>query len=531
MAAESPTTVCILAAGQGRRLDRMSRYIHKALAPIAYQPVITRILARLPAEVRVVMAVGHKAEQLQDFMAVAYPDLEVDYVPVDNYDQPGSGPGYSLLCCRHLLREPFILSTVDTLVEEEIGPVESDWLGVAPHPEIEKYCSARVEEDGRVASIVYREDSPENLAFIGLAGIYHWDSFFQALEDDRGLIFGEHQIANGFKGLMPGLQARQFTWFDTGDFEGFTRANLHFGSDFANFDKEREYLYFIDGQVVKFFDDPEIARRRVQRSAVLADTCPKIARSRPNFYAYPFVPGEPFAQQVDDRRFERWLDWCKERLWLPVELDESDAAQFRSDCLTFYRDKSLNRLSMFHESTGISDRTERINGYSVLSLQELFALINWDELSTGRPSGFHGDLHFDNTVIPSDPTRGEFVLVDWRQDFCGRIEYGDQYYDLAKIHHELFLSHDQIKSDSYHVERDGEDVRFHYLTRSDYIGCQKIMEAWVARHGMDYRRVLILTHLIFLNMAPLHHFPFNHLLYYMGKLGLHQLLVEGFERL
>ena len=54
---------------------------------------------------------------------------------------------------------------------------------------------------------------------------------------------------------------------------------------------------------------------------------------------------------------------------------------------------------------------------------------------------------------------------------------------------------------------------------------------FIAEQGLDYRKVLVLTHLIFLNMSPLHHYPFNLLLYYLGKLGLYQLLVEGYIQL
>lgn len=526
-----PLTVCILAAGQGRRLDRMSRYIHKGLAPVAYQPVLGRIIDRFPRDTRFVMAVGHKAGQLQDFMAVAYPELQVEYVQVDNYDRPGSGPGYSLLCCREKLQAPFVLTTVDTLVEEEIPPPDHDWIGVAEHPEIEKYCSAEMDEHRSVVSIDYRENKPGNQAFIGLAGIYHWQQFFEALAGDRGLVHGEHQLANGLACLLPNLRGETFTWFDTGDFEGWTKANQHFGSDFSNFDKEREYLYFVNGSVVKFFDDAEIARLRVERNRVLGDTCPPIQRSRPNFYSYSYIPGTPFSQQVDDIKFQRWLDWCRERLWLPRELGDEDQARFQSDCLAFYRSKTEARLEMFTKNTGIEDVAEWINGYHVSDLKTLLGKINWSELSSGIPTGFHGDLHFDNTVIPDSREHGEFVLVDWRQEFCGRIEFGDWYYDLAKIHHELFISHDQIKSDSYEVVRAENDVKFYYLTRSDYLSCQKVMQRWVEKEGLDYRRILILTHLIYLNMSPLHHYPFNQLLYYMGKLGLHQILVEGYPTL
>ena len=39
---------------------------------------------------------------------------------IDNYDEVGSGPGYSLLCCKDELQVPFIFTSVDTIVKEDI---------------------------------------------------------------------------------------------------------------------------------------------------------------------------------------------------------------------------------------------------------------------------------------------------------------------------------------------------------------------------------------------------------------------------
>jgi len=166
----------------------------------------------------------------------------------------------------------------------------------------------------------------------------------------------------------------------------------------------------------------------------------------------------------------------------------------------------------------------------VASAAALLDHIDWDLLSDGTTAGFHGDLHFDNTLVPADPAQGPFKLLDWRHEFCGLIEYGDWHYDLAKIHHELIISHDQIKDGSFTVtERPGQ-VRITHLTRSEYVSCQKVLARFTAANGVDYQRVLLLTYIIFLNMAPLHHAPFDRFLYYLGRLGLHQVLIARHGR-
>ena len=75
---------------------------------------------------------------------------------------------------------------------------------------------------------------------------------------------------------------------------------------------------------------------------------------------------------------------------------------------------------------------ETINGNIVPPISELLNLVDWDNLSSGIPTRFHGDLHFENILISET---GNFSLLDWRQDFAGLQEYGDLYYDLAKLLH------------------------------------------------------------------------------------------------
>ena len=53
-------------------------------------------------------------------MNLVHSDKNITYVDVDNYDGVGSGPSYSLLCCKERLQEPFVFTSVDTLVTDDI---------------------------------------------------------------------------------------------------------------------------------------------------------------------------------------------------------------------------------------------------------------------------------------------------------------------------------------------------------------------------------------------------------------------------
>ena len=109
--------VCIVAAGTGTR-SRSVGGLHKALLPIENRPVISHILDQFDERIEIVIAVGYEANQIKSYLNEVYSDRKITYVDVDNYDGPGSGPGYSLLCCEDKLQHPFVYTAVDTIVEE-----------------------------------------------------------------------------------------------------------------------------------------------------------------------------------------------------------------------------------------------------------------------------------------------------------------------------------------------------------------------------------------------------------------------------
>ena len=110
---------CILAAGIGSRNNNISG-LHKALLPLENKPVISHIIEKV-SDSKIVIAVGYKSEQIKSYVNLVHSDKDITYVNVDNYDGVGSGPGYSLLCCKDELQEPFVFTSVDTLIGDDIN--------------------------------------------------------------------------------------------------------------------------------------------------------------------------------------------------------------------------------------------------------------------------------------------------------------------------------------------------------------------------------------------------------------------------
>ena len=144
-------------------------------------------------------------------------------------------------------------------------------------------------------------------------------------------------------------------------------------------------------------------------------------------------------------------------------------------------------------------------------------------MANGIPSKFHGDYNFSNIVYG----KNGFKFLDWRQDFGGSIEYGDIYYDLAKMYHSFLFPHSSIKGGKFYVDTDKNKTKTFVEIPYHIERCKDIFERWILVNNYDLRKTKILTGIILLNMAPLHAAPLNKYLYYFGKPYLHKVLKEN----
>ena len=141
-----------------------------------------------------------------------------------------------------------------------------------------------------------------------------------------------------------------------------------------------------------------------------------------------------------------------------------------------------------------------------------------------KSTRFHGDLHFENIICNKNENDFEFKLLDWRQDFGGNINFGDIYYDLAKLNHGLIISHRNIHNELYNVSKQVGNIEFDFQINYKNSEYKKIFYKWLKKESLSTEKVDIMTSLIFLNIAALHHFPYNHLLFYLGKSSLFKYL-------
>lgn len=511
--------VLIPSAGLGTRLGEFSKNLNKALVSIDNKPVISHVIEKFPKHIEIVVALGHKSNVLKDYLQMAHSDRKITFVQIENYCGPGSGLGLTILECKRHLQCPFVFCPNDTVILEEIPEPNCNWVGYAETKQENKYRTLKIDE-ATVNEISEKgaDLSTKVNSYIGLAGIKDYDQFWDSMEEGRK--YGSIKIGESYglnemitKDIL--VSSRKFTWFDTGNLESLQYAKKQLASPNAPeiLEKQDEAIWFVNGRVIKYNKDANFILNRVSRALDLKGFVPEITSNTENMYCYRMLTGQVMSKCTNKKVFKSLLKYLQS-FWSSSQLETFNKEEFQSTCRKFYEDKTRKRVALYFDRFSEQDGFDVINGVTVPSLESLLSKVNWKDLQEGAPVQFHGDLHFENILVSET---GDFYLLDWRQDFGGNMQYGDIYYDLAKILHGLIISHELINKEMFSIEHIDNIVTFDFHRKNCLVDNEKDFFKFIENNGYNPNKVRLLTALIFLNIAPLHHYPYSKLLFYLGK--------------
>ena len=481
---------CILAAGRGTRNTNVSG-LHKALLPLENKPVISHLIEKLDSEVEVVIALGYKSEQVKSYVEYVHQDRKITFVYVDNYEEQGSGPGYSLLCCKDYLQEPFIFTSVDTLVEEDINLMPNEnWLGTSVVDKESSVSYCLVEGSKYLDKLYF---GVGDTAYIGMAGIYDYQDFWESLESHK-IIKDEYQVIHGFDKLEH-MKLINFTWYDTGNNQSYTETKKVFCNDVVA-NKSDEAIFIDNSKVIKYFDNIQKVEMRVDRLKYLKN-CPDVEVINDNMYAYDYIRGELLSNISDESLMEKFLEECQSSLWFTQRPSDT----FFEDCKNMYEVKTKERIKSLAGSE--LDNISTINGIKVIPVEDMLGEIDWDWLNTnGKPTHFHGDLQPENILYDED--NDKFVLIDWRQQFGSNLKVGDTYYDLAKLYHAILINGKCILNDMFDYTTTSNTANLNFYAKSNLVFFNQIFLDFCSKNGYIWGKVELLGILQYLNICTLY---------------------------
>lgn len=391
-------------------------------------------------DVEIVMAVGHLAQQLKDYISFVHHDRKVTYIEVDNYSKLGSGPGYSLLQCKSVLNCPFIFTSIDTIIDNDYvhSAPKEDWVGINSNTMEATGLYVKAEQIlGK--NRVDKDDS--NTYFIGIAGVKDYEGFWDRLEKSKS--------PEVIPGLNPKAEPKTFKWIDTGNEISYANA-LSDNREIVQ-RKKNQALFIDNKKVVKFFSDPEIPPKLQIRSQLFPFS-PNVVLVSPHMIGYDYIPGKLLSEEHDPKEIEEVINELLMILKTPI-LSEGESKLYNDedfwvDCHIMYKVKTFQRIKEF-EGTAIDNITS-INGTTIIPVRQLLSLVDWKNLNdTAQPTVFHGDLQPENIIIADN---GEVFLIDWRDSFGDNILVGDRRYDLAKFLHACVVSGKAMRDRRFTIE-------------------------------------------------------------------------------
>tara|TARA_R110000824_G_scaffold147209_1_gene316646 strand:+ start:509 stop:2056 length:1548 start_codon:yes stop_codon:yes gene_type:complete len=505
--------VLITTSGIGSRLGEITDFTNKSLVRIGNQPVLSHIIESYPLDTKFVITLGHFGSHVKQFLLLAYPDKNFEFVHVDKFKGEGSSLGYSLLQAEEKLQCPFIYHATDTILPNFKIEFDENFCVGSYKKDSSQYASLIV-ENGSIRQIKPKGELNFDYPYVGVSGIKHFKLFWEelhalyALDPNNSNLHEGHAINNILKkSPFKFIQAKE--WFDTGNTTELFKTSSHFKGDLEVLDKKDESVYLFDDFVIKFFHNEKTNKDRVDRAKILKDIVPEILASSENFYKYKKNKSNLLSHTVTEKSFAKLLEWASTTLW---EFDNTES--IKKQCKSFYIDKTNDRVRKILNNK--EDTYCDINGETIPPIDRLLSNIDQDWLCSGKKSPFHGDFILDNILYDGD----NFCLIDWRQNFAGQLEYGDIYYDLAKLNHNLTVNHSIVDKGLFnHSTKD-----CHILCHTTLLRCKCILKEFILKKGLDFKKVEILTSLIWINMSPLHSYPFSEFLFNFGKLNLYKLL-------
>lgn len=512
--------LCILAAGFGKRLEDLTKNVNKALLPVRDKAIISHIIDLTPKAFDIVVALGYTGHLVKDYLEIAHPNRNFIFVNVDKIDGHGSGPGYSLGACKEHLQRPFYFITADCLVDK-LPQLNKNWLGVFKTGIPELYSTVDFDENNNVVQLINKSSSGFSYAFIGLAGIKDYETFWQELNKNMK---SSGELVSAFYniGAYDKFKAYELDWTDTGTVDSYIkiRNNKHSLPKTTG-----ECLYKLKdtcnscgketaAKCIKVF--PQDITNKIKRIAWLKPYIPNINTKHKHAISYNWVAGKTLYELDSINLYKSFVEWSKENLWEPVE-----CSSFNELCDTFYKQKTMDRVEQYinqNANRSLQEEFTNVNGKNCGTVYECLDKVDWDSLCHTPTHLFHGDLQFDNVVYN---TNDHFTMIDWRDDFGGSADYGDVYYDLAKLYGGILINYREMRN-SNNVSISAWDNSVSLSLSDNSPGLVDLRNSrwfdnWIESNGFNLKTVKILTALIFLNMSPLHETPFSDYLFYRGK--------------
>lgn len=495
-------TVIIPTAGLGSRMGSLTNFLNKSLLPFKHEPVISHIIKSFPNNTKFIIPVGYKKDQVIDFCKLTYPEKNIEFVEIADYQGIHTGPGHTIKQCLDKINDEFFYIPCDSYYQEKLPDnlVEDTYFIKKVNKDMNYHYTTFMIDNNKLVDYKFKKNTPEEyFAFTGIMFIKNYNAFKQRLINNNS-----PEIIYTIE-LKSSVQIID-SWLDFGNFKVYND-NIKETSNY-DFTKTDEITYLTNNKVIKYWKNDDIAQKKYKKYLTNPDVYPYNVIVKNNWLAHDFTVGKTLYEKDNVDMFPLLLTWLDKKVWKTNDVD------LMKESTDFYKEKTLGRVKKFIEKYPKLNKIVKVNDVFVKDYTEYLNKIDWDLLITETISGHvHGDCIFDNIIIND---QNEFKIIDWRHEFGQNTEYGDIYYDLAKLYGSLMIDYTKIKKNQFKIEIFEDEVRLTIPHIDNFNWYKSKLFEYIKNKGYSEYKVKLLTPIIFWNMAPLHKEPFDQFLWYLG---------------
>jgi choline kinase/mannose-6-phosphate isomerase-like protein (cupin superfamily) len=260
--------LCILTAGIGSRLEHLSEHINKCLLPLNNKAIISHIIEKTPKEYEIIVALGYRGEMVKEYCESAHPDRDFKFVVVDNYIGEKSGPAYSINQCKKYLQRPFIWTVGDLVIADDLPRLDNNWLGICPTSIPQLYSTVNLDTNIDSSNVIGFKNKDKNgydYAFIGLSGVYDFETFWKQLDVESGEIVSAYYNINEYLNI----KGKNLEWYDIGTIDNYLKSKKIFEKESHQYSIPKtngEFLYKVEDRFIKLSSDCNFIEGRIKRT-------------------------------------------------------------------------------------------------------------------------------------------------------------------------------------------------------------------------------------------------------------------------
>lgn len=493
----------IPAAGLGKRAEKYTKDLHKTIYPVDHISTLGRILKMIEIDDEVIISVGNKGDQIIEFIKTIYPERKIKiHRAYKENEEPISLTDTILKAKKNLNGKEFIIIPSDTFINDKLNLKKDEVIVKTCLGKCTEYRHITIENiDGteKIKFLDKRKNSKKRkYCYSGIAHISDSKKFFQTLEKENNELSEINYL------MKSDVKLIEKSWYDVGNIIAVKLIIKE--SKYNILDKEDEYIGFENNKVWKYSKTSQ--KKIANRSKLLSPYSP-IMYCKSKFLVYKMEDGITLSNLVNRKINKKLLNHLS-NFW------ELDGKNINKESLNFYKNKTLERVRLL-EKQDIKkiENIEIINKIQVEKIGKIIKKIDFEKLScySKNTKKWHGDLHYENILL----NKSRFILLDHRSSF-DKLTTGDIYYEFAKLLHGIIINHRAIRENNYSINISDGEIEIKIDKYKDIISILKdtLMES--KKYGLEEEILATHLFLVLINIAPLHHKPYQEFLVSLAKM-------------